>query len=120
MNAPPKRVSPFSKIKIGSRRIFRMPPMTNTHRRYLAEWLKVKSSALKKPRIGFIHVPRIKARTAVTQKLAQKPKEDAFFAVSWSFLPRLRAITLLAPMPNRFATAVSRVKMGKVMDNAAS
>lgn len=58
------------------------PPMTNTQRRYRAEKLKVSSSALKKVRMGFINNPRIMARMAVTPKLAQKPKAEAFLAVS--------------------------------------
>ena len=97
-----------------------MPPITNTHRRYFAEKLKVKSSALKKVRIGFINTPRITANTAVTPIHAQKPKADAFLAVLSSFLPKLLAMTLFAPIPKRFATAVSRVKIGKVIDSAAS
>ena len=67
-----------------------------------------------------MNTPRITAGTAVTPMHAQKPKEDAFFAVIWSFLPKLLAITLFAPMPKRFATAVSRVKIGNVMESAAS
>ena len=48
-------------------------------------------------------------KTAVRAMLAQKEKADAFLAVVSSFCPRLLAMTLLAPMPNRLATAVSRV-----------
>ena len=150
VSAPLNTVSPCSKMKMGSRMIFRIPPrerpipasfvfptartrwpkirpatvgippMTNTQNRYRAEKLNVSSSALKNVKMGFINTPRITARTAVTTKLAQNPKADAFFAVRSSFLPRLLAMTLFAPMPNRLATAVSSVKMGKVMDRAAS
>lgn len=150
LTAPPKSASPFSKIKIGSRIMFKippierpmpasfvlptartrcpsikpatvgMPPITNTQSRYLAEKLNVNSSALKNVRIGCMNTPRMTASTAVTPMHAQKPKDEAFLAVLSSFLPRLLAITLFAPIPKRFATAVSRVKIGNVIESAAS
>ena len=150
VSAPLNMVSPFSKMKIGSRIIFKIPPrerpmlaslvfstaltkcpkispatvgippITNTQKRYFAENSKVKLSALKNVRIGFINTPRIIAKIAVTTILAQKPKDEAFFAVALSFFPRLLEITLFAPIPKRLATAVSNVKIGKVIDKAAS